>query len=158
MSDEMQPDQRPATQADLERFATKTDLERFATKTDLERFATKTDLERFATKTDLERFAMKTDLERFATKADLRTTLKDLTEEIRGFTRQFALEIMNLKTDVSDIRGYMKDKLVTRDEFHARMDGFGRRVEDHDWSAAKNRARLDDHEKRINALEEKRPQ
>jgi hypothetical protein len=40
-------------------------------------------------------------------------------------------------------------------EFHSCMDGFTSRVEDFDYSAAKNRARLDDHKKRLTALEKK---
>ena len=46
--------------------------------------------------------------------------------------------------------------MVTRDEFHSRMDAFSGRVYDQDYSTAKNRVRLDEHEKRIAALEAKR--
>jgi len=35
------------------------------------------------------------------------------------------------------------------------MDGFAGRVYDLDYSSAKNRARIDEHEKRISALETK---
>ena len=53
------------------------------------------------------------------------------------------------------VRGHIKDKMVTRDEFLSRMDGFTGRVDDSDYSSAKNSARLNDHAKSISALEEK---
>lgn len=70
--------------------------------------------------------------------------------------RPVTITLANHTAELADIRGYMKEHLVTRSEFHARMDGFAGRVDDYDYSAAKNRARLDEHEKRIRALEGKR--
>lgn len=32
--------------------------------------------------------------------------------------------------ELADIRGHIKDKMVTREEFHARMDGFSGRTQD----------------------------
>jgi BMFP domain-containing protein YqiC len=79
----------------------------------------------------------------------------ELREDIREMLRPMVANIANLQADVTDIRGYMKTQLVTREEFHARMDAFAGRVDTHDYSAAKNRDRLDDHERRISALEKK---
>lgn len=81
---------------------------------------------------------------------------KAFRTEIRDIIRPIAITLANHTAELADIRGYMKDKMVTRDEFHARMDGFSGRVDDYDYSAAKNRDRLDSHEKRISALEQKR--
>lgn len=104
--------------------------------------------------------ATKADLRDFATKAELQASLATMRDEIigavRDMIRPLAVDVVHLKADVADVRGHIKDKLVTREEFHSRMDGFARRVEDHDWSAAKNRARLDDHESRLKSLEDER--
>ena len=102
-----------------------------------------------ATKSDLSGFATKLDLSGFATK-------DDLTVVIREQLRPLVITLAHHTAELADIRGHIKDKMVTRDEFHSRMDGFAGRVADFDYSAAKNLTRLDDHEKRINALEEKR--
>jgi hypothetical protein len=101
-----------------------------------------------ATKADLRDFATKADLEKFATKDDIVVAIREAMQPI-------AVTLAHHTAELADIRSYIKTSLVTRDEFHTRMDGFARRVEDHDWSAAKNRSRLDDHEKRIDALERK---
>lgn len=76
--------------------------------------------------------------------------------EVREMLRPVFITLANHTAELADIRGYMKDKMVTRDEFHSRMDGFAGRVDDFDYSSAKNRSRIDDHEKRISALETKR--
>ena len=111
--------------------------------------ATKGDLRALAqaTKADLNAFAQatKADLSGFATKEDLREII-----------RPIAITVANHTAELADIRGYLKDKMVTRDEFHSRMDGFAARVYDQDYSTAKNRTRLDEHEQRISALEAKR--
>ena len=78
-----------------------------------------------------------------------------LRTEIREMLRPITITLANHTAELADIRGHIKDKMVTRDEFHARMDGFTGRVDDSDYSSAKNRDRLDDHAKRISALEEK---
>ena len=153
MNDDMLNDgNQPATKADLSRFATKADLGRFATKADLGRFATKADLSQFATKADLRRFATKADLSQFPT----RTDFNSFRDEIRQLLRPIAVTLAHHTAELADIRGYIKDKLVTRDEFHSRMDAFTGKVDDYDYSSAKNRDRLDAHEKRITALEQKR--
>jgi len=103
-----------------------------------------------ATKADLRDFATKADLRDFATKSDI--------AEIRELLRPIATIAMTVarhSAELADIRGHIKDKMVTRDEFHSRMDGFTRRVEDSDYSSAKNLTRLDDHERRIDALEKR---
>lgn len=133
MSDEMREDGHlPATKADLRDFATKADLRHFATKTDLDRFATKDDLAGFATKSDI---------------AEIRELLRPIAT--------IAMTVAHHSAELADIRSHIKDKMVTRDEFHSRMDGFAGRVKDFDYSAAKNLVRLDDHEKRIDALEKR---
>ena len=86
-----------------------------------------------------------------ATKGDLRS----MREEIRDLFRPIALTLAHHTSELADIRGHIKDKMVTREEFHSRMDGFTGRIEGFDYSAAKNRDRLDDHAKRIKALEDK---
>lgn len=58
--------------------------------------------------------------------------------------RPVTITLANHTAELADIRGYMKEHLATRSEFHARMDGFA------------GRARLDAHEDRIAALERKR--
>ncbi|OGR91694.1 MAG: hypothetical protein A2V88_03715 [Elusimicrobia bacterium RBG_16_66_12] len=75
--------------------------------------------------------------------------------DIRETFRPIHIALAHHTAELADIRGYLKDKMVTRDEFHSRMDGFTGRVDDFDYSSAKNRARLDEHEKRISALETK---
>lgn len=132
MSDEMRNDGHlPTTKSDLSGFATKADLSGFATKSDLNEFAT----------------GMKAEFAAFRT---------EFREELRDMFRPILITLANHTAELADIRGHIKDKMVTRDEFHSRMDGFARRVEDFDYSSAKNRSRLDDHEKRISSLEEKR--
>ena len=124
-----------------------------ATKADLSGFATKADLLDFATKADLRDFATKSDLRDFPTKGEIAAMRDDIITAVRDMIRPLALTTAHHSAELADIRGYMKDKLVTRDEFHSRMDGFARRVDDFDWSAAKNLDRLDDHEKRLKKLE-----
>jgi chromosome segregation ATPase len=98
---------------------------------------------------------MRDDAHEPATKRDL-SAIASALGEIREQLRPIAITLAHHSAELADIRGHIKDKMVTRDEFHSRMDGFAGRVSDFDHSTAKNRARLDDHEKRIIALEEKR--
>ena len=94
-----------------------------------------------------------------ATKGELRlglTSLRtELRDDIREMLRPITITLAHHTAELADIRGHIKDKMVTREEFHSRMDGFTGRVDDFDYSAAKNRARLDDHSRRIKVLEEK---
>lgn len=109
---------------------------------------------------------MRDDAHEPATKGELRLMRSDIAvirddigafrNEIREALRPITITLAHHTAELADIRGHIKDKMVTRDEFHSRMDGFAGRVEDFDYSSAKNRSRLDDHEKRIIALEEKR--
>ncbi|MCM2304915.1 MAG: hypothetical protein NDJ72_09450 [Elusimicrobia bacterium] len=155
MTDEMRNDGHlPATKADLNAFATKTDLNVFATRTDLNAFATKADMADLATKLDMN-FATKADLSAFATKADMKAEFAAFRSEIHDLFRPIAITLAHHTAELADIRGHIKEKMVTRDEFHSRMDGFAGRVADFDYSSAKNRARLDEHEERIRALENK---
>ncbi|MFI5346666.1 MAG: hypothetical protein ACHQ51_09865 [Elusimicrobiota bacterium] len=102
-----------------------------------------------ATKADLRELSL-------AVKADVRNVIEAFRDEMRLLLRPITVTLANHTAELADIRGYMKDKLVTRDEFHSRMDAFTGRVDDYDYSSAKNRDRLDAHEKRITALEQKR--
>ena len=78
-----------------------------------------------------------------------------LRHEIREMLRPITITLAHHTAELADIRGHIKDKMVTRDEFHARMDGFTGRVDDSDYSSANKSERLNDHAKRISALEEK---
>lgn len=90
------------------------------------------------------------------TKGYFRDTLRsEIRNELRDALRPIFSLLANHTAELRDIRTYMKTQLVTREEFHARMDAFAGRVDDHDYAAAKSRARLDDHERRISALEKK---
>lgn len=134
MSDEMRPDaHKPATKADLAQLqnSTKADLAQLQS-------STKADI-------GLLRDEFKSEFRAFRT-------------EMREMFRPVMLTLEHHTAELADIRGYLKDKVVTRDEFHSRMDGFAGRVDDFDYSSAKSRARLDEHEKRISALETKRAQ
>lgn len=117
--------------------------------------ATKADLRGFATKADLSGFATKADLSAFATKADMKAEFAIFRAEIHDLFRPIAITLAHHTAELADIRGHIKEKMVTREEFHSRMDGFAGRVADFDYSSAKNRSRLDEHEERIRALENK---
>jgi hypothetical protein len=94
------------------------------------------------------------------TKGDMRRVLDEFRVEFRAemkdMFRPIVLTLAKHTAELAGIRSYMTENLVTRDEFHTRMDGFTSRVDDYDYSAAKNRDRLDAHERRIAALEKKR--
>ena len=86
----------------------------------------------------------------------MRDEMTGMRDEMRELFRPISITLTNHTAELADIRGHIKAKMVTREEFHSRMDGFAGRVDDFDYSSAKNRSRLDEHEKRISALEEKR--
>lgn len=99
---------------------------------------------------------MRTDTNEQVTKGELgllRDNLLAFRMEVRGMFRPMMITLARQTAALADIRGYLKDKVVTRDEFHSRMDGFAGRVDDFDYSSAKNRARLDEHERQIYSLE-----
>lgn len=83
-----------------------------------------------------------------ATKGDLRTlaaTLReDLRNDMREMLRPITLTLAHHTAELADIRGHIKDKMVTREEFHSRMDGFTGKVQDFEYSSAKNREVLQD--------------
>lgn len=113
--------------------------------------ATKADLREFATKADLERFAMKADLQDLRADLSALPTKADLIELVRPIVATLA----NHTAELADIRSHIKEKMVTRDEFYSTMEGYAGRVQDFDYSAAKNLTRLDEHERRIDALEKR---
>lgn len=100
------------------------------------------------------------DVLRAEMRGDLRASLDEFRDEFRSemkdMLRPIVLTLTKHSAELAGIRSYMTEKLVTRDEFHSRMDAFTGRVDDYDYSAAKNRDRLDSHERRIAALEKKR--
>lgn len=99
----------------------------------------------------------KADLRGFATKADfaeLKSDVADIRELLRPIAT-IAMTVAHHSVELADIRRHIKEKLVTREEFYSTMDGYARRVENFDYSSAKDLTRLDDHEKRIDALEKR---
>ena len=81
---------------------------------------------------------------------------RSFRDEIRDMVRPIAIMVAKHTAELADIRGYLRENMVTRDEFHSRMDAFSGGVYDQDYSTANNRVRLDEHERRIAALEAKR--
>lgn len=55
-----------------------------------------------------------------ATKGDLRS----FQTEMRELFRPITITLAHHTAELADIRGHIKDKMVTREEFHSRMDGF----------------------------------
>jgi hypothetical protein len=105
-----------------------------------------------ATKADMH--AMRTDIIA-TTRSEMASGFKSLRDDIRDMLHPIIVKLTHHDAELADIRGYIKTQLVTRDEFHSRMDAFTGRVEDFDFTEAQNRARLDEHEQRIIALEKK---
>lgn len=93
------------------------------------------------------------------TKGEFRAALSEfkteLKEELRDLLSPMQAEIARHSHELADIRHYMRTELVTKSEFHERMDGFAKRVTDQDYHSAKTLDRLDDHERRITKLERK---
>jgi hypothetical protein len=54
-----------------------------------------------------------------ATKGDLKAML----DAMRKFFRPASIASAGHAAELADIRDHIKDKMVTRDEFHSRMDG-----------------------------------
>ena len=155
MMGEMSDDSRePATKEDVQALAkaTKEDIRALAK-------ATKEDLGVLATKAEFgglrrEFNELRGEFKSF--RDEMLGEFKSFRDEIREMIRPIAITVANHTVELADIRGYLRDNMVTRDEFHSRMDAFSGRVYDQDYSTAKNRVRLDEHEKRIAALEAKR--
>lgn len=137
MTDEMQPqDQQPAVKADIYR---------------VEASMSAINADMTGMKADMT--GMKADISDL--KADV-ASIKTDVREMKDMFMKMGVTLAHHTAELSDIRGYIKTNLVTRDEFHSRMDGFTGRVLDQDYSTTKNRLRLDEHEARIRALEDKR--
>lgn len=118
--------------------------------------ATKADLREFATKGDLSGMrgditVMRGDIA--VMRSDILVMRDDILAAMRDMLRPITITLAHHTAELADIRGHIKEKMVTRDEFHSRMDGFAGRVADSDYSSAKNRARLDEHEERLKKLE-----
>jgi hypothetical protein len=122
-----------------------------ATKGDLR--AVKGDLRQLSGELKEEMGAFRNDFLTF--RSEMRDEFAQFRDEIRELFRPITVTLAHHTAELADIRGHIKDKMVTRDEFHSRMDGFTGRVVDSDYSTSKNRERLDDHAKRIKALEDK---
>ncbi|MCG2725312.1 MAG: hypothetical protein L6420_03470 [Elusimicrobia bacterium] len=148
----------PATKADLEKFATKDDLKKMEAN-----FETK-----FATKDDLKK--MEANFEtKFATKDDLKSEIEPLKKDIAelkfNFTRlekavgNNTIEILNIKTDIRDI----KETMSTKDDINRIMnaiDAFAGeaknyRIKDADRGHVlmEHHDKLENHENRISAVE-----
>jgi hypothetical protein len=63
-----------------------------------------------------------------ASQAEFRSSQREFRDELRSEFRALAITLAHHTAELADIRGYMKDKLVTRDEFHSRMDEHERRI------------------------------
>jgi hypothetical protein len=54
----------------------------------------------------------------------------ELREELRELIRPITITLAHHTAELADIRGHIKDKMVTREEFHSRMDGFTGKVQE----------------------------
>ena len=89
-------------------------------------------------------------------RADIASLREALRDDVSMMLRPITITLAHHTAELADIRGHIKDKMVTREEFHSRMDGFSGRVQDFEYALSKNREMLADHAKRISALEERR--
>ena len=95
---------------------------------------------------------LKNDLARV--KADV-SGLKADVIDLKVLARNTAKSVSRLTGDVAD----MKRDMMTKDHFSLlmkRMDGFADMFQESRWDWGKQKVRLDQHEKRISALESKR--
>jgi hypothetical protein len=146
----------PVTRRDLDQALEKFG-ENFATKDDLKNFATKDDLKNFATKDDLEKFG-----EKFATKDDL----AEVKQDIVGIKKDIELLAIQVTENQTDIREMKADIREMKTDFRQALNSLDRVIQEYsDYSiekAATHHAlkrqdnRLEDHELRITALEEKK--
>jgi polyhydroxyalkanoate synthesis regulator phasin len=90
-----------------------------------------------------------------AMRGDIVAMRDDIAAAMREQLRPIVATLAHHTAELADIRGHIKDKLVTRGEFHSRMDAYAGLVGDFEYSSAKNLSRLDEHEERIKALEDK---
>lgn len=81
--------------------------------------------------------------------------LKGDVGNLTTLARNTSMALSRLIGDIAD----MKRDMATKDDFSMimkRMDGFADMLQDSRWDWGKQKVRLDDHEKRITALEAKR--
>jgi hypothetical protein len=144
-----------ATKDDLKNFPTKEDAKNFATKDDLKNFATKDDLKNFPTKEDAKNFATKDDLKNFATKDDLKNfatndALEKVTREIVNIRQEMAT-----KAELNEVKETVQQILVIVDGMAKKLDDSRTEKAAIEHTFLRHENRLDDHETRIKALEEK---
>ena len=124
MSDEMQhSDQQPATKADLN-----------------------------TTNANLN--SLKSDFRSFAD--ELRADFRAFTVEMRDLLRPIQINVARHTGELADIREELKGvrtNMVTRDEFHSRMDGFAGLAEDSRRRWATHADVLTKHDERLKKLE-----
>ena len=77
-----------------------------------------------STKGDLR--ALKSDVSAF--RSELKADFAQFRTEIRELFRPITITLAHHTAELADIRGHIKDKMVTREEFHSRMDGFTARM------------------------------
>lgn len=82
--------------------------------------------------------------------------LHEIKDLLKTSFRSFAASLTSANARLADLTEYVHDKLVTRVEFHDRMDGFAGKVDDMRYDWAKHHARLNDHDKRLTRLEGRR--
>ena len=85
---------------------------------------------------------------------ELGGTVRELVATVRDMgktLRRVAATTSNTGAELADLKKYVRQELVTKDEFHERMDGFAGRLEDFKLHSAHQ-------EDRISQLEKRRPQ
>lgn len=98
----------------------------------------------------------------------VRTEIAGVAERLDGHDRRFDgvdKTIRSIAVEQARARGdieWLKDNMVTRTEYKAgmdlilgKLDGIAGKLEDSRYDSAKNLVRLDEHERRIKALETK---
>ena len=88
---------------------------------------------------------LKTELKTELT-SGLRTAIK---ADIQEALKPIAVIVARHETELRETRDYMRANLVTKDEFHTRMDAFARRMDGFDHSLAKQGERLTDLERKL---------
>lgn len=70
--------------------------------------------------------------------------------------RTMAAAVVRIEATQADMKSYMLEKFVTRDEFHARMDGFSAKLDESRFRWAVHADTLQRHDERLSALEKRR--
>lgn len=76
--------------------------------------------------------------------------------ETRKVLRNVAIAVTKLGASLDGITSYMKENLVTKDEFHGRVDAFVRKQDEMRFDWGQHHIRLDNHDKRLTRLEGRR--